>query len=169
MKNKITLAILAGAFLFLSASAYAHEHSMGSFNHGMTSHTQSQCPVADKFMKKAHLLLENKTELGLTDDQVKAIKELKLQAEKDGIRQNADKEIFMLDLKSKLEEDKVDVEGANALVDKGFASAATATKSNVEAYTKLKASLTPEQLKKMKEILKNKKEAWENKASKRQS
>jgi len=111
-----------------------------------------QCPITDKFMMKAHFLLENKSDIGLTDDQVKTVKDLKLQMEKDSIRQSADKKTFMLDLKSKLAEDKVDVEGANALIDQNFTAASAAAKSNVATYAKLKSILTPEQIKKMKAL-----------------
>src|SRR5439155_47780 len=90
--------------------------------------------------------------IGLTDDQVKAIKDLKLQMEKDSIRQSADMQTFMLDLQSKLGEDKVDVEGSNALIDKGFASASASAKSNLEAYAKLKGLLAPEQITKIKTL-----------------
>ncbi len=166
MTKKRVLFAFIGLTLFFSTAAYAHsmdEYATGRHGYGMMEKGEGQqCPVAGKFMKKAHFLLENKADLGLTDEQVKAIKDMKLQVEKDGIRQNADREIFMLDLKSKLEADKVDVEGTNALIDKGFASLAASTKSNVEAYSKLKDSLTPDQLAKMKEFWKNKKEGGES-------
>jgi Spy/CpxP family protein refolding chaperone len=113
---------------------------------------ESQCPIANKFTMKAHFLLEHKADLGLTDDQVNAIKNLKLQMEKDGIRQCADMKTFKLDLESKLMEDKVDVEGASALIDKSSATAAAASKSNLASYAQLKSLLTPDQITKMKEI-----------------
>ena len=111
-----------------------------------------QCPIADKFMKKARFLLENKADIGLTDDQVKTIKELKLQMEKDSIRQSADMKTFMLDLKSKLAEDKVDVEGTNTLIDQNFAAASAAAKSNLATYAKLKSLLNSDQITKMKAL-----------------
>jgi len=109
---------------------------------------------------KAHVLLENQKELGLTDDQVKTIKNLKLQVEKDEIRQNADRETFMLDLKSKLHEDKIDVEGAKALIDKNYLAAASAAKSNLDAYAQLKNTLTPAQEAKIKELWEKKSKSW---------
>ena len=121
--------------------------------------------IADKFMMKAHFLLENKSDVGLTDDQVKTIKELKLQMEKDSIRQSADMKTFILDIQSKLAEDKVNVEGANALIDQNVAAASVAAKSNLAAYAKLKSLLTPDQMTKMKALheQKEKKEEREEK------
>ena len=148
MTKKIMLFVLfLGMFVFLSPSVFAH--SMGG--HG-GSQCESQCPISSKLMMKAHFLLENKSEIGLADDQVKAIKELKLQAEKDSIMQAAGMKTFMLDLQSKLSEDKVDIEGTNALIDKGFSSASMGAKSNLEAYAKLTSLLTPDQMTKMKAL-----------------
>lgn len=169
-KNMLVVAVL-GVFLLFNPSAYADTdggHPMWHHAGGMmgySHHEQSQCPITRKFMMKAHALLENQKELGLSADQVKTIKDLKLQMEKDSIRQKADQEIFQLDLKSKLGEDKIDVEGTNALIDKAFASSTAAAKSNLEAYAKLKNVLTPDQLAKMKDFWKNKKEgSRENRA-----
>ena len=169
--NGLTAVIGFGLLLSPGGVVSADAHGMGGYergerHHGMSSKGGSQCPVADKFLMKSHFLLENKTDLGLTDDQVKTIKALKLQVEKTNVTQNADKEIFMLDINSKLMDDKVDVEGAGALIDKGFAAMAQSTKSNLDAYAKLKALLTPEQLTKMKDLWKNKESEKEEREEK---
>ncbi len=112
----------------------------------------SQCPIMEKFMKKTRFLLENKSEIGLSDEQVKTIKGLKLQIEKSEVQQRADRETFILDLKSELAEDKIDVEGANKLIDGNFDAAATAAKANFSTYAKLKGLLTSDQVTKMKAL-----------------
>ena len=173
MKKTIGFIAFLGMCLLLNSPVFAHEVEdggqckMGSNfakGHGRGMSSQNQCPIAGKLMKQAHLYLENKKELGLTDDQVKTIKDIKLQSEKDSARQGADMKIFMLDLKSKLHEDKVDVEGTDAIIDKNFSAFATAAKSNVDAYAKLKAVLTPEQNTKLKDIW-EKEEAHEHEGS----
>ncbi len=133
-------------FLCAGSAAFAHMAERGGYQ------SESQCPIANKLMMKSHFLLENKSDIGLTDDQVKSIKELKLQAEKDSIMQAADMKTFMLDLDSNLSEDKVDVEATSALIDKGFASASAGAKTNLAAYAKLKSILTPDQIAKMKAL-----------------
>lgn len=165
MLKKIMFILFLGMTVFLSSPAFAR--SMEGYDKGkecsmMMSKGQCGCPIANKFTMKSDFLLEHKTDIGLTDDQVKTIKDLKLQMEKDGIRQSADMKTAMLDLEAKLTEDKVDVEGTNAFIDKNFASASAAAKSNLNAYVQLKAVLTPDQLTKMKalheEMKKDKKE-----------
>ena len=159
MKSKLT-AVVLGAALFLSAPVFAREAKEGCSGgqHHLQTRCQggNSCPIGGKTVMKLHFILENKGDLKLTEDQIKTLKELKLQSEKDGIRQNADSRLFMLDLKSKLEEDKIDVEGANTLIDKGFSSMATAAKSNLEAYAKLNNVLTDDQRAKIKELWKEK-------------
>jgi Spy/CpxP family protein refolding chaperone len=142
MLKKMMFIPFLGLTMFLSSPVFAHSMDKG----------QSQCPIANKFMMKAHFLLENKGDIGLTDDQVKTIKDLQLQMEKDSIRQGADMKTFMLDLDSKLAEDKVNVEGTSALIDKSSAAAIASAKSNLDAYAKLKGLLTPDQVTKMKAL-----------------
>ncbi|MFH1801181.1 MAG: hypothetical protein ABH891_10150 [Candidatus Omnitrophota bacterium] len=152
MKKMMLFPFLAVA-VFLSATAPAHAwDSQGKQCPLKTDEGQSQCPIADKFMKKAAFLLENKAEMGLTDEQVASIKRIKLQVEKNSIRQCADMKTFLLDLKSKLSEDKVDIDGTNRLIDDKFVAAIAAAKSNVTSYAELKTLLSVEQLKKMKEL-----------------
>jgi hypothetical protein len=155
MMKKMMFLLALGMTVFLSSTASAHfwdGKNKGKECPMKMGKEHCQCPIADKFMMKAHLLLENKSEIGLTDDQVKAIKGLKLQMEKDSIRQSADMKTFILDLQSKLSEDKVDVDRTNALIDQNFTAASVAAKSNLAAYAKLKGLLSPDQITKMKAL-----------------
>ena len=155
MMKKMMFFLFLGMAVFLSSTASAHfwdGKCKGKECPIKIDKEHCQCPITDKFMKKTHFLLEHKSDVGLTDDQVKTIKELKLQMEKDSVRQSSDMKTFILDLKSKLSEDKVDVAGANALIDKNFTSASAAAKSNLAAYAKLKSLLNPDQIKKMKAL-----------------
>jgi hypothetical protein len=153
MTKKMMLLPFLAMAVFLSSTVPAHawdgKGKQCPLKAGMG---QSQCPIADKFMKKAQFLLENKTDIGLTDGQVTTIKGLKMQAEKNSIRQCADMKTFLLDIKAKLSEDKVDVDGANKLIDQNFAAASAAAKANVATYAELKSLLSPDQIKKMKAL-----------------
>ena len=81
MTKKLGLVLLMGTCLLASVSAYAEfggEYSgMYGKQSGMSHHGESQCPVAGKLMMKAHMLLKHQTDLGLTDEQVKSIKDMK--------------------------------------------------------------------------------------------
>ncbi|MEI8344645.1 MAG: Spy/CpxP family protein refolding chaperone [Candidatus Omnitrophota bacterium] len=157
MKTKMMWIVLAGMTVLLGSAAYAGSTEgcgigrKGSHGDGRDG-SKGECPITAKVEKKAHMILEKRADLGLTDEQVKAVEALKLKAEKDGIAQNAQRQAFMLDLAANLKEDKVDVEAANTLIDKNTSSSAAFIKSNVAAYAQLKAILTPEQLKKLSEL-----------------
>lgn len=112
----------------------------------------SPCPITAKFMKKAKFILSNGGQIGLTEDQIRTIQALKLDVEKTAIRQGAEMQIFGLEVTSKLYEEKVDAEAVKAMIDKASLSMTDGAKSIVDAYVKLKATLTPEQVVKLKEI-----------------
>lgn len=115
------------------------------------------CPVTAKFMTKAHFFLENQKELGLSDEQVSSIKELKLWAKKAYVQQMSALQMFSLDVDHKLSQPKVDVEGTQAMIDEFSGSMAAAGKDMVASYAKLKAVLTEEQLAKAKTLWMDKK------------
>ena len=115
------------------------------------------CPIVDKIMKKAHFFLENKDEIGLSEEQVDTIRGLKLQVKKSLIRSEADMQIMMLDMKAKLGDDTLDVEGIDTMIDQGMGQMAQTAKANVDVYAKLKAVLTPEQVEKAKALWTKKK------------
>ncbi len=116
-----------------------------------------QCPITAKFFKKAHFLLKNQAELGLSDEQVETIKGLKIDVKKSYIQQSADMQVWMLDIETKMSADKVSVEELNALVDKGAASMTASVKKVVAEYAKLSAVLNSDQALKAKALWKGKK------------
>ena len=107
-----------------------------------------------KVVHKAMLLIKNQEELGLTDEQVKKIKDLKIATKKDVIKKKADIEILGLDIKAALWEDTVDLNAINDLIDKKYDLKKEKTKSLVAAYVELKGVLTEEQKAKLKDLCK---------------
>ena len=170
--KKFAILLFAG-LLAAAPAAWAHEHegSEGragcALKGGDCEHdsdcddcakgSASHCPIAAKFFMKAHVYLENKDELGLTDEQVETIKKLKSEMKKLYIRQDADMEIGMMDMEEKLSAPQVDVEGLNKMIDDGMAGMTATAKSAVASYAKLKTVLTPEQAAKAKTLWKAKK------------
>ena len=112
------------------------------------------CPIMAAFKKKSHFFLENAQEIGLSDEQVTAIKAMKTQVKKWEIQQMAGMQIGMMDMEEKLHANPVDVEGLNAMIDQGMADMGKGAKELVATYAKLKAVLTPEQMTKAKAIWK---------------
>lgn len=166
MKKKLTLVMfLLMAMPFAAGFAWADYHGKG-YGQGQCSVTgggcaqgdccgkSGSCPIVEKFMKKAHFFLENHAEIGLSDDQVSMIKSMKMDMKKNMIRNRAEKEIFMIDMKSKLKEPALDVDGINAMIDQSMASMATGAKGSVAALAALKGVLTESQMTKAIEIWK---------------
>ena len=146
MKKFRVFSLLAVGLMMLAQSAYDDcGGKMCQFSHGGKwgrSEEKNPCPIMSKFFHTSHEILEHKTELGLTEEQVKSVKDLKLDMEKRSIKQMADMQIFMLDIKSKLGEDKVDTDQVNAMIDQGFANMSATAKDSVASYAGLKGILT---------------------------
>jgi Spy/CpxP family protein refolding chaperone len=127
---------------------------------------KGKCEYSQKFLMDAHKLLKEKASLTLTADQVKAIQDLKRDAEKNSIKQSAEIQVLELDIKAKLHEDKVDLAAVQGLIDQKYEIQKSLEKSAVEASVKLQSLLTDkqsEQYKKMqKECGRERKERNEN-------
>ncbi|MFA6600979.1 MAG: hypothetical protein WCU74_08220 [Candidatus Omnitrophota bacterium] len=114
---------------------------------------------------KAHFMMENAQELGLTDDKVEEIRKLKFETKKALVRQNAEIEVLGLDIMEKLHQDAIDVEAVNKLVDQKYELEKAQAKSLVGVLAKLKSQLSPEQAVKMRELWKSgskHEEGWES-------
>ncbi|MBN1794492.1 MAG: Spy/CpxP family protein refolding chaperone [Candidatus Omnitrophica bacterium] len=101
--------------------------------------------IDEKIFGKAHMIMANAEELKLTEEQIKGIKEWKLEAKKQNIRQDAEIEVFKLDIYSKLWDNEMDPATLYGLIDQLYGLKATKAKSMIEAYGKLMNILTDEQ------------------------
>jgi Spy/CpxP family protein refolding chaperone len=110
--------------------------------------------LAGKFFYKAHMLLELEDKLGLSSEQVKTIRDLKMSVKKDYITKEAEIEILKLDIHSQLKNDKADLAAINALVDQKYEIKKAMSKTLLESYVTLKSAVTKEQWAKFKELKK---------------
>jgi Spy/CpxP family protein refolding chaperone len=161
-KNVLTLVVafvLAVSFIVPIVMADDHGKGMGPGpgHHGKKGNLQ------EKLMMKAHFLLKNKEELGLTDEQVAKIKALKINTKKALIKQKADIEIIAIDIKAALFEDTIDKVAVGKLIDQKYEIKKTSAKTLVNAMADLKTVLTDEQKEKCKELFKAKMEEWKSK------
>ena len=141
----VALVVFALFFSVLAAGVYARDYGKTK-GHGWD--------IKEKFSKKAHFFLKNQEELELSDEQIEKIKDLKIKAQKDIIRKNAELEILALDLKSGLWKDTINTNKVNKLIDKKYDLKKEKAKSLVNAYAALKNILTKEQKEKMKGLWK---------------
>ena len=146
MKKKILMSgigvLILGVTISLS-SAYADGFKQGGHR------GEGGEKLAGMFFMKAHFILKNQEALGLAEDKVEAIKQLKLETAKEMVRQNAEVEIVSLDVMSKLHDYPVDVKALNTLLDRKYELKKAGAKNRVAAIAQLKATLTPDQYAKL--------------------
>lgn len=141
----ISIGLLLAAMTMPLADAYA--------NHGRPGYGK-RGGMDQMLFGKAHFILGNRAELGLTDEKVEAIKALKLETEKALIKQNAEIKVVCLDIKAALHAAPTDVKAVNALIDQKYELKKAKAKSLVEAVAKLKSLLTKEQTEKLHTLFK---------------
>jgi len=150
MKRRlIVLTALAMCLVFVPFVCAAHADS-----HGKCKMSYKKEDLKSKIFNKAHFMLMNEKELGLSDAQVKSIKDLKLKAKKDMIKQNADIAIVAADIKAMMYEDPADLDAIDLLIEKKYELKKAKAKYMVQTYTSLKNILTSEQKEKLKELWK---------------
>ena len=114
----------------------------------------NKCCFAEKFFHFAHLALENHEELGLSEDAVKKIRELKIGTKKSLIRNRAEVELLMVDVISKLHTEKPEISEINKLIDKKFDIKKAGMKKLIAGFVGVKKLLSKEQMKQVKAICK---------------
>ena len=114
----------------------------------------NKCCFAEKFFHFAHLALENHEELGLADEAVKKVRELKIGTKKSLIRNRAEVELLMVDIISSLYQEKPDVAAINRLIDKKFDVKKVGMKKLIASFVAVKKLLSKEQMKQVKAICK---------------
>lgn len=133
----ISLLILASPVTFAN-----HGHHEGSGGYSLE----------DKYFGKVDFLFKNKTELGLTEDQMEQIKTIKFDVKRAMIKAEADKDLAMLDIYQELHKDEPDVAKIDSSIDQKSAVKATLAKNVVRSLLNTKAILTAEQQAKAKEL-----------------
>ena len=150
MKKLITLAVVLAVLAVgvMPYTAIAEGSMKGMMGKGY------KADLGQKVCMKAEFMLKNEEELGLSADQVKKIKGIKMSVKREQIQKKAEIDLAALEIKGLLYEEKVDVKAVNALVDKKYDLKKAKTKYLVQAYADLKGVLSPDQMKEMKSIWK---------------
>lgn len=161
---KKSVGLLLGLLMMLTlagAPAFADKHCEGGrcpfsdkkdCGQDKDCDKKGECPIAAKVLKKADFFLSNKSEIGLSDDQVSQIKAIRLGTLKSMIRSKAEMEIFEMELMDKMSQPSLDLEGLNASIDQASAGWGAGAKATLADYAKLKAILNEGQMTKAKEI-----------------
>jgi len=150
MKKSLLVAVLVGSMV-VGISSLALAYGGG------------KCGCSDKgkceMLQKVKMIILNKAELGLTEQQVEKLADIKHAIMKDSIMLDAQVDVIAVDIKTLLGKDTVDVAAVKPLVDKASDLEKEKTMKCIQAFADAKKVLTPEQNKKMKEICF---EAWKS-------
>ncbi|VAW13966.1 hypothetical protein MNBD_BACTEROID05-371 [hydrothermal vent metagenome] len=111
------------------------------------------CKIS-KLKEKVKSLWVNQDALGITDDQLDSIKDIKYVALKKLIQLKADKEIVLVDFHSAIWKDLIDVNKVNNLIDAKYKSKNKSAKTYVKAMSDIQKILSKEQRNQWRTILK---------------
>jgi Spy/CpxP family protein refolding chaperone len=114
---------------------------------------KGESDMSDQISEKAMMLIANDDELGLTEDQLKKIKDLKHKTKKDMIMKDAEIDVVAVDAKALLWDDPIDIVAVNKLIDSKY----DLKKAKAKAFVAALADLTKEQKDKLKAIMKDQK------------
>ncbi|HTL48672.1 MAG TPA: Spy/CpxP family protein refolding chaperone [Verrucomicrobiae bacterium] len=102
-------------------------------------------PSPDSFFRKAGFLLKQKEQLGLTEEQVRSIRDLNTETKKNLIRGGAEIEIFELDIFTKLHDEGADPAEVQKLIEQKFDTQKKLSQNVADAYFRLKGTLDDRQ------------------------
>jgi len=146
MSKKI-ITVLLLVFLVAAFSVPAAIATWGEKDYDKSMHSKMG---KGKFMGSVHKILKQKDEVGLTDKQVKQIKDLSTSVRKKLIQQDAAIETLGVDIKAMMRETPRDTEAVNALIAQKYDLKSKKAQEKVIACDKLDRILTEEQQKKLK-------------------
>jgi Spy/CpxP family protein refolding chaperone len=104
-------------------------------------------------MEEDHPMWKHLMALGLDEKQKEALKALRSKTMKDMVKKKADKQIADIELRDLLDKDTVDMKAVEALAKKKESLKTEMFLAHVKAHEEMKSILTPEQRKKLKEMM----------------
>ncbi len=161
---------IIGLFIGLAIAAFAlnaeacecmGDDMMGGMGHRDGGMMQGKCGMhGDGPMMmggEEHPMLKMLMSLGLDDKQRDSIRALHSRTMKEMARKQADKQIAKIELKDLMDKEVVDVKAVEAAVKKKESIEAEMFIMHVKAHEEMKSILTPDQRKKLKEMMEGRK------------
>lgn len=141
------------ALVLTSQCAFSEDNPMGQCQMmHENDKMMSKMGLDDMLMFKMHFIMMNADEIGITDEQVKKIEAMKVDAKKGIVKNESDIEMLAIDIKSELSKEDINLNTVNTLLDRNYLIKAQIAKDSAVAYVNLKKTLTSEQQKKMKDL-----------------
>ncbi|MFH1552911.1 MAG: hypothetical protein ABID83_04670 [Candidatus Omnitrophota bacterium] len=116
----------------------------------MKKHTEES--LEEQFYGKVSSVLKNHEELGLSEEQIEAIKALKVKVKKYLIKQNAEIDVLTVEINTQTWEDTMNMGALNELVARQYGLKEEQQKYLAAAIAELKKILSQEQAKKVKSL-----------------
>lgn len=152
MKAKLAVAVLV---VFALAACGA----VGVWADGWGKGVKHDPSLEDKFYDKVEILMAHQDHLGISDDQMKKVKEIKIKTKKEIIKTNADIDIIAVDLKAAMWEDPMDTAAIDKMLDKKYDLKKQMAKTLVAGCAEIQNILTKDQKDKLKALMKEHKKS----------
>ncbi|MGB2600214.1 MAG: hypothetical protein WBC99_07210 [Candidatus Omnitrophota bacterium] len=133
------------ALLIILVAAFCTTTCYADYGGKYCKKTKSYDGLEEKLFYKAHFMLKNEEELGLSEKQVDQIRKLKIDTKKDMINKQAQIDLIGVDIKTQMWEDPMDLDTMNELVEHKYMIKEAKTKALLSAYAQLKGLLTEDQ------------------------
>ena len=146
--KKLAAIVAAVSIVALAALAYG---DMGG--HGMGSGMMCGCGMDGQMMEAEHHMSKHLMGLNLDEQQKALIGKIKSRMMKETIRRTADMRIVQIELKDLLSRDTVDMKAVEAKVKQLEMMKTEMHLSHIKAMEECKSRLTPEQRKKLREMI----------------
>lgn len=144
------LAVIAAVLSILALAALAYGDMGG---HGMGPGMMCGCGMDGQMTGTEHHMSKHLMNLNLDEQQKASIGEIKSRMKKETIRRTADMRIVQIELKELLSQDPVDMKAVEAKVKQLETMRAEMQLSHIKAMEECKTKLTPEQRKKLREMI----------------
>ena len=156
MKKVFPVALALMLFSSLSHTVVAEENldKKQKLKKGLFWETKDLLP--HKVYIQADFLIQQGTALGLSEEQINKIRDLKTNLQKESLRNEAEIDIALLELRNEIEKGKTNGIKVPTLIDKEYELKKKMSKDGYNALTEIDKLLTPEQKQKAQELFKNK-------------
>ena len=144
------LAVIVAAISILAMAALAYGDMS---DHGMGSGMMCGCGMDGQRMEAQHNMSKHLMKLNLDEQQKVLIGEIKSRMMKETIRKTADMHIVQIELKELLSQDPMDMKAVEAKVKQLEMMKTEMHLSHIKAMEDCKTNLTPEQRKKLREMI----------------
>ena len=153
MKRKLTFVVAALLVLGVTASFVFAGSDYGK-SKKMYKDKDKGMTMEYAFFKKVKKIYSNQEDLGVTEEQLGKVKEVKIALKKDLISKKAELDLVKVDITSLMYNDEFSEEVMDGLIDKKYDIKKAKEKRIVSACVSLNGLLTEEQKTKMKELKK---------------